>query len=226
MAYKTESDILHELATSLSKAQGEMDVALNNNTNPFFKSRYASFADIVRASRPALSKHGLSVTQKLFVEQKEHTNNLWMLETKLLHASGQWISSIVPIVPAKSDPQSLGSYITYMKRYAYAALVGVYTDDEDDDGNNATQAHKTVAENNANKNLIQQTNQMKPKLNYERVTSEQIQAIMFEIGEHTDVGQNLLKNFGIDKVADLPKEYYLKIIERIRANVKAKQARE
>ncbi len=209
-----ESLDLNELAAALAKAQGEMDVAINSSVNPFFKSKYASFGEIVRASRPSLSKHGLAVAQKIMVD-----TGVLMLETKLLHASGQWIASCMPITPPKADAQSMGSYITYMKRYAYAALVGVYTDDEDDDGNNATHS----SHNNTNKNAPQQTNNAKLKPNYEKVTSEQVQSIMFEIGEHTEIAENLLKNFGIQKLNELPKEYYLKIVERIKSNVNAKK---
>lgn len=202
-----ESKELHELAAALSTAQGEMVAASATSTNPFFKSKYASFSDVVHASRPSLSKNKLSVIQRMILDDKHGL----IIETKLMHASGQWISSIMPINPPKDDAQARGSYISYMKRYSYAALVGVCTEDEDDDGNSAaSQERKQQARVALNKN-------------YERVTSEQVQNIMFEIGEHTDIAESLIKNFNITKLSEIPKEYYLKVVQKIRDNVASRK---
>ncbi len=201
---KHESSEINELAAALAKAQGEMEGAMRNNVNPFFKSKYASFSDVVRASRPALTKNELAVIQRLLPD-----NNTTILETKIVHSSGQWLASRMIINPPKEGAQSMGSYISYMKRYSYAALVGVYTDDEDDDAQKATEQKNTRT-----KTII--------KKNYEKVSSEQVQNIMFEIGEHTDIAQYLLKQFSITKLSDIPKEYYLKIIGKIRDNVKSR----
>lgn len=124
---------LNELFTALAKAQGEMESAGLTNANPFFKSKYADLAEIVKASRPALAKHGLSVIQ--YIEQNDQ--GISVLISMLGHSSGQYILSQMPINPAKTDVQSLGSYITYLRRYSYAALVGVVVCDEDDDGEHA-----------------------------------------------------------------------------------------
>lgn len=55
----------------------------------------------------------------------------------LLHSSGEWISEVVTTRSQKDDPQGLGSALTYLRRYALAAVVGV-TATEDDDGNAAS----------------------------------------------------------------------------------------
>ena len=63
----------------------------------------------------------------------------------LLHSSGEWISEVVTTRSQKDDPQGLGSALTYLRRYALAAVVGV-TATEDDDGNAAsTSANARVA---------------------------------------------------------------------------------
>jgi hypothetical protein len=123
-----KSTELNELLKAISMAQSEINVALKSSSNPFFKSSYANLQSIIEASRPALCKHGLSVIQQMVTD-----NGSDYLVTILGHASGQWISSRMKIAPQKTDVQSLGSYITYLRRYMYAALVGVY-DGEDDDG--------------------------------------------------------------------------------------------
>ena len=128
------SEQIDQLATALAKAQAEFTIAGLNQKNPFFKSNYADFESIVAASRPALTKYGLSVVQNVF-----HFDDSHYLVTLLLHASGQWIKSKAKHNPAKTDVQSLSSYNTYLKRMCYTSLLGVVTGDIDDDGNAASQ---------------------------------------------------------------------------------------
>jgi hypothetical protein len=124
------SDQLGELFGALAKAQATMGAALKDSTNPFFKSNYANLEAVVGISRGPLTDNGLCVTQPPVMGEVGE-----ILLTVLGHASGQWISSEIVLKPTKTDPQSLGSYITYMRRYAYASIVGVVT--ADDDGESA-----------------------------------------------------------------------------------------
>ena len=118
------------LLEALAKAQGIMEGAKEDSSNPFFKSTYADLTSVWAACRAPLSNNGLSVVQTI---QLINGNNC--LVSILGHISGQWIKSILPIRPAKDDIQSLGSAITYCRRYALAALVGVCP--VDDDGESA-----------------------------------------------------------------------------------------
>lgn len=118
-----------QLFAALSKAQSEMGVATYDKMNPHFKNKYASMESIIAATRPALTKYGLSVIQKMSC----HGNSM-TLSTILAHASGEFIESTMPITPTGSEIQKLGSYLTYCKRYSYVAIVGCATGDEDDDG--------------------------------------------------------------------------------------------
>jgi len=123
---------LNELFDALAKAQSEMEEAKTDSNNTFFKSNYADLASIIRASRKFLAKNGLSVVQPVRTVQDKR-----YLFTRLGHASGQWIEGGIPLSPTKEDIQSLGSYITYLRRYCYAAMVGVVASGEDDDGEKA-----------------------------------------------------------------------------------------
>jgi hypothetical protein len=122
------SEQIDQLATALAKAQSEMPVASKNQKNPFFKSSYADFEAIIAASRPSLSKYGLSVVQPPFIGEEGNS----YLVTILMHSSGQWIKSKARHNPPKTDIQSLASYNTYLKRMCYASLIGVATGDDDD----------------------------------------------------------------------------------------------
>lgn len=127
-----QSESIKELATALAKAQGEFANAKKDQDNPFFKSKYADMAGVYDASRAALAKHGLAVTQMPDVADDGKVT----LITQVIHSSGEWIRSWYPVTPVKSDPQSLGAAMTYARRYAYSSVTGVAV--EDDDGNAAS----------------------------------------------------------------------------------------
>jgi len=129
-----QSNEINELAAALSKAQGAIKVAVKGAENPFFRSHYADLPAIYEACRAALSTNGLAVTQATQFEGEA----MW-LETTLMHSSGQWLMSRYPVRPVKNDPQGMGSALTYARRYALSALVGVVSDDgSDDDGEAAS----------------------------------------------------------------------------------------
>ena len=130
----SESQSLDKLYAALSKAQLEMLPAKTGSSNPFFKSKYADLASIVKASRKALGINGLAVIQRILRSGSAGMT----LMTRLCHASGQWIESSMTVNPPKQDIQSLGSYLTYLRRYTYSAIVGVVASEEDDDGEAAT----------------------------------------------------------------------------------------
>ena len=122
---------LNELFAALAKAQGQISHAKKDKKNPFFKSSYADLASVWEACRDPLASNGLSVIQTV-----EGSKTEMYLITWLGHASGQWIKSKLPMLLQKSDPQSQGSAITYARRYALSAMVGICAD-EDDDGERA-----------------------------------------------------------------------------------------
>lgn len=127
-----KSDSINELATALAKAQGEIKGAELDATNPHFKSPYSTLSSVWEACRAPLSKNGLSIIQTL--EKIDGSN---VLETTLLHSSGQYFSGHCPLLLTKQDMQGLGSAYTYAKRYAICALIGVASIEDDDDANEA-----------------------------------------------------------------------------------------
>ena len=135
------SESIALLAGALAKAQLQIEPASKNATNPHFRSHYADLASIWDACRGPLNTNGLSIVQFPCDGEVGRTG----LCTMLLHSSGEWISEVVTTRSQKDDPQGLGSALTYLRRYALAAVVGV-TATEDDDGNAAsTPANSRVA---------------------------------------------------------------------------------
>ena len=133
------SESLKELAKALSKAQAEFTVAVKDSTNPHYRSKYADFTSVKEASQPALNANGLSV-----IQTPSGGPDNPALTTMLLHTSGEWIKDTYSLPVVKKDPQAFGSGITYARRYAWAAILGLATE-EDDDGNKASEPSKTVA---------------------------------------------------------------------------------
>jgi hypothetical protein len=129
-----KSESIKELATALCKFQGAVEKIKKTTTNPFFKSKYANLADILDVIRQPLADAGLSFVQ---FPKGQHE-----LETMLMHVSGEWMSETYEMPPTKNDPQGLGSAITYQRRYALGAILGLNID-EDDDGNKASEPQKT-----------------------------------------------------------------------------------
>jgi hypothetical protein len=109
--------------------------------NPAFRSRYATLDGIMETVRPALAAHGLAVVQGVVHPETGEGGRLVgiMVETRLIHTSGEWLASVVPVPVAKGDAHGLGSALSYGRRYGISALLALSTD-EDDDGNAAAKA--------------------------------------------------------------------------------------
>lgn len=124
---------IEKLAEALAKAQAQIKGAVKSADNPYFKSKYADLSEVWEVIRKPLSDNGLSVVQ---LPGWDKDTGRVTLTTMLLHTSGQKISSTISMRPEKDTPQAVGSAITYARRYALAAMVGVVQ--EDDDGQEAS----------------------------------------------------------------------------------------
>jgi len=121
------SDSIAALAASLAKAQGQIEGAVKDKSNPAFRSRYADLGAVWEAIRHPLSSHGLSVLQQLSTE-----DNRVACTTMILHASGEWIEFAPFVVPvSKQDAQGFGSAATYCRRYSLMASIGIAPVDDD-----------------------------------------------------------------------------------------------
>jgi len=118
------------IAIALAAAQAEMGKAVKQSANPAFRTKYADLASVIDACLPALTRHGIALTQPVVREGDE-----LCVETTLIHASGERLSCSLPLILGKRDMQGLGSAITYARRYGLMCMAGIAQ--EDDDGNAA-----------------------------------------------------------------------------------------
>lgn len=128
-----KSESIKNIATALSQFQSEVTNPKNTADNPFFRSKYAPLNDILNDVRPLLSKYGLSILQS----PSGDGSNI-VITTLLMHSSGEWIESEPLVLKTdKATAQGAGSGISYARRYAISAILGIASED-DDDGNHAT----------------------------------------------------------------------------------------
>ena len=153
-----KSESIQKLSEALVLAQKEFKTAIKKSVNPYFRSKYANYTEVLSCVKEALNNHGISILQPI------HANRV---ETILLHESGEYISSFTEIyttptiVKNRNDeilttyikPQDYGSAITYARRYALSSLLAIDSD-EDDDGNVANGNHNNPTNNNQDLNEL------------------------------------------------------------------------
>ena len=119
-----------ELTKALINVQRQLQPATKDADNPFTKSKYATLNSVMDSCRDALLSNGIWLCQYPVPAEPGYLG----LVTKLTHAkSGQWQSSLAVVPLPKADPQGVGISMTYMRRYALSAMLGIVTE-EDTDG--------------------------------------------------------------------------------------------
>ncbi len=132
------SESIAKIAPALVAAQAAFPPIVKDGKNPAFRSKYATLDGIMAAIRPALAAHGLAVVQGAIHPETDGAKLVGLsVESVLVHTSGEWMATVVPVPVTKSDAHGLGSALSYGRRYGISALLALTTD-EDDDGNAAT----------------------------------------------------------------------------------------
>ena len=123
------SDSIKNLAVAQANIQKEIEDIAKDSEGYGYK--YTSYDALVKHLRPLLTKHGIS-----FIQMPVGHDNQIGVRTVYMHTSGEWISSVVlsPIVESRQMNvyQSVGSAITYCRRYSLSAFVGIASDEDND----------------------------------------------------------------------------------------------
>ena len=162
------SEKINEIAAALAKAQGEMVNAKKDSTATIqgknkkgvsysYEYDYTNLAGCLNSCRSPLSKNGLS-----FIQSSGVRGNQVSITSMLLHSSGQYFKNTITLTSGDQDPQSIGSAITYGRRYELCAMVGIAP--EDDDGKAASKAQASPQQRKSHKNKNQTSNGYAPSL--------------------------------------------------------------
>jgi hypothetical protein len=126
------SPTIGAIAAALAAAQGEIRNPAKDKTAKIASAKgqysytYADFATSLDAIRPILAKHKLAIVQAPFMRE-----NFVMLESRIIHESGEWLGNEYP-VGMVADHRTMGSSLSYARRYALFPLLGVQGEDDDD----------------------------------------------------------------------------------------------
>ena len=142
-----------DIGTVLARAQLKMGKALKSADNPYFSSKYAGLDEVIEACRSVLNEEGIAVahitdftperTELKEDGTKVHYPRQDFVTCRLIYKD-QALQAMMPLRCAKDDMQSLGSAITYARRYTLQSMVCLATG-EDDDGNSAVGEKKMEA---------------------------------------------------------------------------------
>lgn len=145
------SEQLGKIAPALLKVQQSLEAIAKTGNNPHFRSSFATVNDVLEAVKEPCNKNGIIILQmpaegQVWPLAQGEAILVLNLTTRLLHSSGEYIEATASIPLAKSDPQGFGSALTYGRRYALQAALGLQAEDDDAEGavEHSTTAPKTT----------------------------------------------------------------------------------
>jgi hypothetical protein len=214
---------IDKIAGALVAVQAAMKPAIKDATNPHFRSKYADLGAIWEACREPLTKNGIFVGQDVTGD-----SGCVAVTTRMIHTSGQWVEFGPLVIPlGRHDAQAVGSGVSYGKRYALAAALGIIAED-DDDGNTATASAPKPQPAYAQGTRKPATNGKEVANAAEAVTAErkvvavisadqrkQLQKDAEQAGWKVDEVKDLLKGFGFNNSADITQDIFATISKAI-----------
>ncbi len=213
-----QSETTTELAKALLSVQKLLQPATKDATNPFVNKRYASLNSIMDVCKEPLISNGIWLCQYPVPVANEQDRAYSLgLVTKLTHAeSGQWQASLSVIPLPKADPQGMGSAITYARRYALSAMLGIVTEDDFDGEQNKMprqtqyQGQQTRRQNPPRPPQNQNDNHNQQHQNVQRNSGQlpMLNGVIYESIETTDE-QGVLRETIIAKGNTIPNKGFL-----------------
>jgi len=173
------SENINELAGALASFQAEVP-AIPRESCVKYKGvnfKYADLPTILSKIRKPLAKVGLSFIQGT----ESHMGRLY-LSTMLMHKSGQWIRSKLPLAGNFNEMKGLGGAVTYGRRYALSSILGIASDDDVDD-----------------EPEIRREQDKKPRL-----THDQVNWVSTQIGNNQELLKVILDNYQCKSVTEIP----------------------
>lgn len=200
------SEQINEIAAALAKAQGAIVNPGKDSENPAFKtggrvSKYAGLADALVIIRKELSGVGVAILQAPRIE-----GDAQVLDTRLVHTSGQWVGCEWPIGRLGMKQQELGSATTYARRYSLFSLVGIAGADDDDDGNAASLQHGLLAKS------------AEPGKKIGKTEMDLIRSALLALGGDVEE-KDILNYVGVTRLVDIPADWFSSVEKRLTASL-------
>lgn len=202
-----------KLAAALAKVQSALRPVKRESQNPYFNSTYADLAAVWESVRKPLADNALAL-----IQLPMPTDGMTVrLLTVLVHESGEYVASEIVMKPRDGTPQSVGSCLTYARRYALCAILGVTSEDEDDDGN-AAQPKNATPQRKANPGPAgKQATSPAPAGSGSAAAVEALTKLVADMGIPAETQAKWLEHFGVKSLADLTHDQADAIIAKVKS---------
>jgi hypothetical protein len=160
--------IPEEIAKVIIKVQRKLQPLVRTSSNEEYDSKFTPLPQVMTFALELLNKNKVGV-----IQSPTTIDGLAALRTVLVHESGVSFQDATKLALSKVDPQSHASAITYMRRYALMSMLGLTSEDDDDDGNKASGVHLKATE--------EQMERIKSLLTQLRYPAKQIAAEVWKI---------------------------------------------
>jgi hypothetical protein len=199
-----ESQEKDQLYTALAQAQVEFPTIRVNRKA--FKNEYADLYAILKPVYPILNKYGLSIRPWGGLEDGKQ-----LIGARIMHKSGQYETNVFLFeADACKNPNDQVSHkkqgaLTYFNRNHMKDMLGVLISDdpEDDDGQGQNIAERVQ-------------HPIHHLIGSDHISADQLQEIEHILEGHIDIAKKVLMGFDIKFLAHIPKDQYLKTVDRIR----------
>lgn len=186
---------------SLCKFQSQLTTVEKNRQGYNFK--YADLTDIWDMMREPLANNGFSIVQLVQSE-----DNATYIITKLIHVSGECIESKTLMNFSAKKFQDVGTAITYYRRYALSAMIGIVSDDDVD-----------AKQHEGDKDVYEPQKPLPPKIRY--IDANQLKIIETLINGHEDIRSKMLGVY--TSLNEIPADAFDNVIKSINVHLKDKE---
>lgn len=208
-------DDIGKLAASLSKAQGSYRKLIPNEEAP--GGKFSNLQAILDAVRESLANNAIAFYQ--YIELLDEGSGAALLVTKLVHESGQYISSTARVVRGKNDRQT-GNIYEIHKRFHALMILGIAPSSNDPmafDDNGSELAEQQVMDEIRKPKKIEDGKLIYNKSeSKETVNKDQYNELIIELDGYPEIAQSMMEVYNIETLADLPRDDYHKTMDKIR----------
>lgn len=197
-----------QVFNALIKAKKEMKSVIKDAQNSHLKNKYATLGAYIEATEDALLANDLL----LFCTMDPCEKNTILVMT-LMHKTGQWIRSYLPLINTKGDSQGLGSALSYQRRYGMSALFNLTA--EDDDGHVASSKPSVLPLKQENKHDLDK--------NTQKISPEMAKALEIQLrqtpSKYSDSVYARFIELGYPTIFDIPQSMFEAVMNNAIKNI-------